>query len=470
MERPGLKRLLADVAAGKVDIILVYKIDRLTRSLSDFAKIVDVLDTAKASFVSITQSFNTTTSMGRLTLNMLLSFAQFEREVTGERIRDKIAASKRKGMWMGGPVPLGYDLDTRRLIPNEQEAKLVRYIFEQYLKHPSVQDLADNLNAKGYTTKIQIRASGPHKGGCPFRRGTLYHLLSNPIYLGKIVHKGQVYAGEHEAIIDQQLFDQVQAKLKQNASGSSMRLKAQHPSLLIGILYDSDNRPMTPSYASKAKTKRYRYYITRTDKTDTAPAWRINAYDIEQLTTNRVAQYLNSPAEISKLAWQDVEATTLQNALAQADLAAAALMSDSPGNKNKLITKLIDRVTLHADRIEIVISPARLREQLHLPQASQHEPTTLTVEATRARKGHQIRLVIPGAQEPTPKPAQPKHEDKAILKLAEAFEARKLVMGSPTLSLAAIAKAHGRCHKQLAKLVERSCVDPEKLISLIRND
>ena len=470
MERPGLKRLLADVAAGKVDIILVYKIDRLTRSLSDFAKIVDVLDAAKASFVSITQSFNTTTSMGRLTLNMLLSFAQFEREVTGERIRDKIAASKRKGMWMGGPVPLGYALENRRLIPNEQEATLVRYILEQYLEHPSVQDLADHLNAQGYTTKLQIRASGPHKGGCPFRRGTLYHLLSNPIYLGKIVHKGQIYPGEHEAIVDQQLFDQVQAKLKQNASGSSTRLKAQHPSLLIGILYDSDNRPMTPSHASKAKAKRYRYYITRTDKTDTAPAWRINAHDIEQLTTNRIAQYLNSHAEISKLAWQDVEATTLQNALAQADLAAATLRSGTPANKYKLVTWLIERVTLHAGRVEIVISPAKLREQLHLPQVNKHEPITLSVEATRARKGHQIRLVIPGAEQQAPKPQLPNRNDKAVFKLAEAFEARRLVMENPTLSLAAIAKAHGRCHKQLAKLVERSCVDPEKLISLIRYD
>lgn len=469
MDRPGLKRLLADVAAGKVDIILVYKIDRLTRSLSDFAKIVDVLDNAKASFVSITQSFNTTTSMGRLTLNMLLSFAQFEREVTGERIRDKIAASKRKGMWMGGPVPLGYDLENRRLVPNPQEAKLVRYILQQYLKHASVQDLADHLNAQGYTTKVQHRASGPHKGGCPFRRGTLYHLLSNPIYLGKIVHKGQVYPGEHEAIVDQQLFDQVQAKLKDNASGSATRLKAQHPSLLTGILYDCDNRPMTPSHASKAKTKRYRYYITRTDKSDTRPKWRINAHDIEQLTTNRVASYLNSPAEISKLAGPDIEATTLQNALAQADLAAATLRSGTPAHKHELITKLIERVTLHNDRIEIRLSPAKLREQMHLPKASQHEPIMLAVEATRARRGHQVRLVISAAEEPVPKAEPPKRDDKAILKLAEAFEARRLVMENPTLSLAAIGKANGRCHKQLAKLVERSCVAPADLVSIFKH-
>ncbi|MFM8543167.1 MAG: hypothetical protein ACKOAM_08045 [Chakrabartia sp.] len=211
-------------------------------------------------------------------------------------------------------------------------------------------------------------------------------------------------------------------------------------------------------------------HVERTDKTDTSPKWRINAHDIEQLTTNRVAQYLNSPAEVSKLAGQDVEAMTLQNALAQADLAATTLRSGTPGNKHKLITRLIERVTLHADRIEIVISLAKLREQLHLPQSSQRKPITLTVEATRARKGHQIRLVIPGAEQQAAKPKLPKRNDKAVLKLADAFEARRLVMENPTLSLAAIAKAHGRCHKQLAKLVKRSCVDPEKLISLIRND
>ncbi|MEY3703651.1 MAG: hypothetical protein RLZZ561_1271 [Pseudomonadota bacterium] len=468
VERPGLKRLLADVAAGKVDIILIYKIDRLTRSLSDFAKIVDVLDTAKASFVSITQSFNTTTSMGRLTLNMLLSFAQFEREVTGERIRDKIAASKRKGMWMGGPVPLGYDLENRRLIPNKQEAQLVCHIMEGYLKASSVQTLADELNDQGYKTKVQIRASGPHKGGCPFRRGTLYHLLSNPIYLGKIVHKGQVYQGEHQAIVPEDLFNAVQAKLKDKASGSSKRSRAQHPSLLTGIVYDSDNRPMTPSHASKGKTKRYRYYITRPDKTDTTPAWRINAHDTEQLTTAQIAQYLNSPAEVAKLAGPDTEAIILQNALVQADLAAATMRSGTPAAKQKLIQKIVDRITVHEDRIEITIGTNKLRQQFTLPSQQPNAPIILTVKAVRARKGHQVRLVIPGIEVPTSKPQLPKRDATAILKLAEAFEARRLVMENPTLSLTAIAKAHGRCYKQLAKLVERSCVEPENLIQYLK--
>jgi site-specific DNA recombinase len=184
MDRPGLNALLADIKAGKVDIILLYKIDRLTRSLSDFARIVDVLDNAGASFVSITQSFNTTTSMGRLTLNMLLSFAQFEREVTGERIRDKIEASKKKGIWMGGPVPLGYDVVERKLIENASEAKLVRHIMQRYLDLGSVKALVHELDQDGYCTKIQIRTSTANKGGCAFRRGTIYHLLSNRIYLG----------------------------------------------------------------------------------------------------------------------------------------------------------------------------------------------------------------------------------------------------------------------------------------------
>ena len=214
IERPGLKRLLADVAAGKIDIILLYKIDRLTRSLTDFSRIVDVLDKAGASFVSITQSFNTTTSMGRLTLNMLLSFAQFEREITGERIRDKIAASKRKGIWMGGTVPLGYEVVERKLLVKPKEAEQVRHIMQRYLALGTVPALVDELGREGYRTKLQHRVSGPHKGNDLYRRGTLYHMLSNRIYRGMIVHKGKAFPGEHEAIVDEDLFEYVQAKLE----------------------------------------------------------------------------------------------------------------------------------------------------------------------------------------------------------------------------------------------------------------
>lgn len=257
----------------------------------------------------------------------------------------------------------------------------------------------------------------------------------------------------------------MQAKLKENASGNSRRLKAQHPSLLTGLLFDSEQRPMTPAHATKGKTTRYRYYITRAHKADTTPVWRVNAHDIEQLTTDRLAAYLNSPAEIAKLAGSDVEATTLQNALAQADLTAAMLRSGAANSKYELIQRLAERIILYADHIVVRLRPDRLASLLGLPASDEQTPVTLTVPAKRARKGHQIRLVIPG-EEAAELPKPPKRDEKAIFLLAEAFEARKLVTENPTLSLAAIAKAHGRCHKHLAKLIERSFVAPEDLVAI----
>ena len=235
LERAGLKRLLSDIEAGKVDIILLYKIDRLTRSLSDFAKIVEILDRNSASFVSITQSFNTTTSMGRLTLNMLLSFAQFEREVTGERIRNKIYASKRKGIWMGGPVPLGYDVVERKLVVNETEAEQVRAIMQMYLTACSVPELVEILARNGSYTKIQQRKDGETKGGVHFKRGTLYHLLSNRIYRGMTVHKGEAYEAEHEAIVSEELWNEVQAKLPKQGQGGSSRKVSPRTDVLAAL-------------------------------------------------------------------------------------------------------------------------------------------------------------------------------------------------------------------------------------------
>jgi DNA invertase Pin-like site-specific DNA recombinase len=463
MERPGLKRLMADVAAGKVDIILVYKIDRLTRSLADFAKIVDVLDTAKASFVSITQSFNTTTSMGRLTLNMLLSFAQFEREVTGERIRDKIAASKRKGMWMGGPLPLGYDIENRRLIVNQREAELVRQIYQRYLELGSVVELADHLNAKDYTTKVQVRASGPHRGGCSFRRGTLYHLLSNPIYRGKTVHKGEVYPGEHEAIVPEDLFLAVQDRLKANASGTSRRLRGQQPSLLTGILQDSAGRAMTPSHASKGKAQRYRYYVTRSDQAKDKPAYRVSAHDLEQIVTTKLAAYFAAPSNIAGLAPTEVEAHALQQALAKADLTAATLRSGSTKAKHAIITMVLSQAVLHQDRVELTLSPTGLADTLALPLDPSLPSITLSVPAQRQRRGHQIRLMIAGEGKPIEPitPPKPARDDKLIALLAEAHAARQLVLDNPEIPLAEIARQQGKCRKQLSHLIELSCLAPD---------
>ena len=293
MERPGLKALLEDVKAGRLNVVVVYKIDRLTRSLFDFAKIVEVLDAAGASFVSVTQSFNTTTSMGRLTLNVLLSFAQFEREVTGERIRDKIAASRRKGMWMGGNVPFGYDLQDHRLIPNAVEADTVRLIFETYLRLRSVRSLKRHLDQQGLFTRQRYRktpeGSGVTTGGLPFGIGHLYTILRNPTYVGRARHKGLVYPGEHEAIIDDELWSRVQAQLDEQAVDRRTGKGAKHPSLLTGIVHWQDGRRLTPTHAVKG-AKRYRYYASL--PSDDAPTIRLPSDDVDRAVKQLLTKHL----------------------------------------------------------------------------------------------------------------------------------------------------------------------------------
>jgi site-specific DNA recombinase len=260
MERPGLKRLLDDVRAGKVDTIVVYKVDRLTRSLSDFAKIVDVLDAADASFVSITQAFNTTTSMGRLTLNVLLSFAQFEREVIAERVRDKIAQSRAKGMWMGGSVPFGYDVVDRKLVPNETEASIVRTIFERYLELSSVRTLKAELDADGIMSKPAKGRDGVVRPR-QFGRGPLYWLLGNPVYVGRVKHKDKLYAGEHQPIIPEPLWEAVQSKLADQAMRKANGFTSGQSSLLTGHVRDHHGRVMSPTRTGRG-ARMHRYYAS----------------------------------------------------------------------------------------------------------------------------------------------------------------------------------------------------------------
>ncbi len=266
MERPALRQLLADIAAGKVDVVVVYKIDRLTRSLADFARIVELFDTHKVSFVSVTQAFNTTTSMGRLTLNVLLSFAQFEREVTGERIRDKIAASRAKGMWMGGTLPLGYDpptdAATRALVVNEAEAATVRLMFTTYLELGSVHALQRWLADSGIVSKARTTRAGRTTGGLPFSRGALFHLLRNRTYLGMIVHKDKVLPGIHPAIVEPGMFDAVQARLDGNARRHAARPNRVATAALIGRVFDADGAPMSPTFSHGARGQVYRYYVS----------------------------------------------------------------------------------------------------------------------------------------------------------------------------------------------------------------
>jgi site-specific DNA recombinase len=260
MDRPGLKQLLADIEAGQIDIVIVYKVDRLTRSLADFARMVDLFDKHGVSFVSVTQAFNTTSSMGRLTLNVLLSFAQFEREVTGERIRDKIAASKVRGMWMGGNPPLGYDPQGRTLVVNDAEAAAVRHIFARYLELGSVHALATELALSGVTSKRWTSSTGNTRGGVPFTRGALFYLLRNRIYLGQIVHKRMSYPGQHAAILDGETFEAVQLKLGGNAVARGERVTRRAP--LTGLLFDSEGNRMSPTHSRNRHGRRYLYYTS----------------------------------------------------------------------------------------------------------------------------------------------------------------------------------------------------------------
>jgi len=298
LARPALQRLMQAVDDKRVDQIIVYKIDRLTRSLADFAKLVDRLEAVEASFVSVTQSFNTATSMGRLTLNMLLSFAQFEREVTAERIRDKIAASKRKGLWMGGNVPLGYQADGRTLKIDEGEAATVRKLYDLYQEHGVLREVKERAEDLDLRSRRRERAGGRVSGGKPFDRGHIHHILSNPIFAGRIRHKGQVYDGQHPAIIDPEVWERVQNVLEGGAARIRGTKRQATQSPLAGKLFDETGDRLTPSHSRK-NGKRLRYYISRrlvTDRSGTHPdAWRLPADQVEGLLVGLVRQHLGRP-------------------------------------------------------------------------------------------------------------------------------------------------------------------------------
>ena len=296
MDRPGLKALLADITGGRIDVVVVYKVDRLTRSLTDFAKIVDTFDGKGVSFVSVTQAFNTTTSMGRLTLNVLLSFAQFEREVTGERIRDKIAQSKARGMWMGGMMPLGYDRSGRTLVINEPEAATVRKIYRRYLTLGSVRDLQEELERQGVRSKAWLSRDGVEKGGAVMTRGALFHILKSRLYLGEIPHHDRTYPGLHLAIIEPKLFDAVQEKLADSRSERRHSMTRAATALLTGRIFDTDGAAMSPSFSYGRGGRLYRYYIAvaiqrgQRPNTDSEAIQRVGADALERFVVEQITR------------------------------------------------------------------------------------------------------------------------------------------------------------------------------------
>jgi site-specific DNA recombinase len=410
LDRPALQRLLEDIEANKVDTIVVYKVDRLTRSLADFAKIVEALDARGVSFVSVTQQFNTTTSMGRLTLNILLSFAQFEREVTGERIRDKIAASKRKGMWMGGTVPLGYDLNERKLIMNPKEAKLVVRLFNLYLELGCVPKVKAWLDEEGIKSKERTSAAGNRSGGASYSRGALYDILSNRIYLGEIHHRGQNHPGEHAAVVSRELWEQVQAQLKSDHQGRRNGLKANSPSLLVGILQDAKGNRFTPSHTLK-NGRRYRYYVcqaTSNDGETNQPA-RLPAHEVERQLALRLQSFLQSARDVmDELSRPDDPPARTQQILAAASKQFDQLSSGAPVVTQHFVRKVVRRVVFHPDRVEIEVGKQELCAALTAePHASSLRPTTqqlepvsgdvirLEIEAQVRRCSGEIRLVLP---------------------------------------------------------------------------
>jgi hypothetical protein len=405
------------------------------------------LEKAGASFVSTTQSFNTTTSMGRLTLNMLLSSAQFEREVTGERIRDKIAASKRRGLWMGRPVPLSYDVRDRKLVVNQTEAELVRHIIHRYFELGSVRELTEELARDGHRTKIQQRASGPHRGGCLFQRGTLYHLLSNRIY------KGQAWPGEHEPIVPRALWDQIQTMLAVRGPSSAARTQARSPSLLVGLLYDGLDRPMTPSHTKRAG----RRYVTRPDQLEGGPAWRVAAHYLKAIVCQQLGGLLSDATRLHELIPTGIDAATLQRLLGRAEIVAALINGGSPGERIDRVQAMGIRVVLGEHGIRISIAPASLLGALGtmLVDVTDAAPIELCSPTVRVRKCHELRLIIPGPQtEPTPV-----RDEKLVALLAEAQAARTLLFENPTRALSSIASENGRCRTRFgrARHAELSC-------------
>jgi site-specific DNA recombinase len=436
LERPALQLLLTAIREGRVDVVVVYKIDRLTRSLADFAKIVEIFDAKGVSFVSVTQQFNTATSMGRLTLNVLLSFAQFERELTGERIRDKIAASKKKGMWMGGVPPLGYTVRDRKLVIVEPEAETLRWVFGRYAALGSVRLLQQELAVRGVTSKSWTSALGRIWGGKPIGRGALYMILQNRIYRGEIVHKGQSYPGEHAAVIDSALWDRVQTRLSENRVERNIGIRVKNPSLLAGLLFDDAGQRITPTHAVK-HGKRYRYYVSRpliiNTRADPASGLRIPAAEIELIVVNRIRRLLLEPASLFEILRAQAGDRVPQQGVIVRAAARASDWARMPALRQRdILLALVRRVEVGPDQVTIHLRPNRLaaflEDRLNAadPVLPDDEPIVPLSHPVRLRRaGKEVRIVIDGSDPFAPSLKPDPSLIKAIVK-AHRFNDRLL--------------------------------------------
>jgi len=459
MDRPALQRLLADIANRQVDTVVVYKVDRLTRSLADFAKMVELFDRHEVSFVAVTQQFNTTTSMGRLTLNILLSFAQFEREVTGERIRDKIAASKRRGMWMGGNLPLGYDAQDRKLVINAREAKTVRLIYELYRELGSVRRLKEELDSRGIRSKPRVAGEGNRSGGQPFSRGALYTLLGNPVYVGEIRHKSLSYPGQHEPILDRALWDSVQQRLRTQAPERRVGQGRAQSSFLKGKLFDESGGRLTPSHAVK-DGRRYRYYVSQPLITGTASAapkgWRLPALEIERIVVEEVGRALGDRNAIAgALTEAGLPAAHIPAALEAGRALLERMSADAqPG---ETLTPVIHRVELRETSVCLTLCLAPLLSKevksshpAPAPSLGRELPIRLR------RRGVEMRLVIHSSG------SSPSRPDPVLLKaVSRAFRWFEALATGQAASVAELAARDGVNERYIRSLMHLAFIAPE---------
>lgn len=478
MERPALKSLLNDIENRQIDAVVVYKVDRLTRSLADFAKIVDVFDRHEVSFVSVTQQFNTTTSMGRLTLNMLLSFAQFEREVTGERIRDKIAASKKKGMWMGGLPPLGYDVQDRKLVVNDAEADTVRDIYRHYADLGSVRALKDKLDHHGIVSKVRIDKYGRQTGGKPFARGALYRMLQNRIYRGEIVHKDKSYPGQHEAIINEALWDAVQERLASNRVERESGCSAADPSLLAGFVFDETGTAMVPSHANKNGT-RYRYYVSRSlvrgRRQETSRGRRVPAGDLETIVSDCLCRFLASENDIYGAIEPFVtDLSTRMEAVGRCAARAAGWSNLSPADKRISLITLIERVDLKHETVDIHVRTEAIAaiepDGSTLRGGQISDPGTaatvvLSVPARLTRTGIEMRLLIEGSNDTARRASD--HSLHRLLGQAQRY--RAMVMKHEGKSISELAAEAGVGSSYFSRILRLGFLSPDIVTAILRD-
>ena len=462
LERPGLKRLLTDIAVGHIDIVVVYKVDRLTRSLLDFAKLVEAFDRAGTSFVSITQSFNTTTSMGRLTLNMLLSFAQFEREVTAERIRDKIAQSKARGMWMGGTPPIGYRPDGRSLAIVEQDAAIVRRIFNRYAELGNVRLLAVELEQSGIRSPVRHTTTGRAFGGRPFSRGHLYRILSNPIYIARIDHGGRSHDANHPAIIERELWERVQAILAANRNGDRGRAPIES-SLLAGKLFDDRGVPMVATHACKG-TVRYRYYVSRdlhhSGDASSAEGWRLPAREIEPLVRGKIVALLNDPLELLARATNEMPLPHELSAIVKRSKEAASTLAGPRAQATKALRNLIAEIRLGREQVSVQLNPAALESLVDVRITN--EPIKLDVAGRLKRRGHVMRLIQRNGRAAAP------NVDRTLVKaIVQGRSWWRELQANTGMTVQDLAQREGMTAAYVVRIVRLAFLSPTMLKSII---